>query len=111
MRQCATTFLLLTDFLCAPALASCGQTVAERDVLAFTASWCGPCQMAKPTLASLKKQGVKICHVDVDTQCDLASQYRIRAVPTFIVRENGCEVQRTNDVQVLVSLREWLCQQ
>jgi thioredoxin 1 len=82
--------------------------MGTRDVVAFTASWCGPCKRNKLTVAQLQQQGVKIFSIDIDARRDLAERYRIEAVPTYVVRENGREVKRTNDVQVLLGLRNWL---
>ncbi len=73
-------------------------------VLAFTASWCGPCQRAKPALVQVQARGVDVQIIDIDEQPDLARQYNIDSVPTFIVYVCGTPPVRTNDVSVVVSL-------
>jgi thioredoxin-like negative regulator of GroEL len=56
----------------------------------FTASWCGPCQSLKHTtwadadVAAALGQYVPV-KIDIDEHPDLAEQYRIQAVPTFVV--------------------------
>ncbi len=35
-------------------------------VLAFTASWCAPCQRAKPTLIQIQAAGVDVQIIDID---------------------------------------------
>lgn len=51
-------------------------------VVAFTASWCGPCRTWKSTeLPKLKAAGVAVTIVDVDEQ----PQWGVRSLPTFWV--------------------------
>jgi len=67
-------------------------------VLHFTASWCGPCQKQKPEVARLRDAGVRIATMDIDANRSTAAAYGVVAVPTYIVRINGTERARTNDV-------------
>ncbi|MEN6367708.1 MAG: thioredoxin family protein [Thermoguttaceae bacterium] len=76
----------------------------KAKVLAFTASWCGPCQRSKPFLAEIKASGVDVQIVDIDEQPDLAQQYGVTSVPTFFVHVNGKSTLRTQDISVVVSL-------
>ncbi|KAK1833214.1 hypothetical protein QBC39DRAFT_432752 [Podospora conica] len=60
----------------------------------FYADWCGPCKMIAPTFESLstkysKPNKITFCKVDVDSQQDVAQQYSVRAMPTFLVLHNG----------------------
>jgi thioredoxin-like negative regulator of GroEL len=64
------------------------------EVLFFNASWCGPCRQMKPIVAQLRRQGYRMRDVDVDKNRSLAQKYGIRAVPTFVFVEQGCEVSR-----------------
>ena len=72
-------------------------------VLAFTASWCGPCQRAKPALVQIRAAGVDVEIIDIDAHPDLARKYAVTEVPTFIVYVCGNEPVRTNDILVVVS--------
>lgn len=72
-------------------------------VLAFTATWCGPCQRAKPALVQIETAGTEVQIIDIDEQPALAQQYRVTSVPTFIVYVGGRQVVRTQDVSVVVS--------
>ncbi|MEI6533014.1 MAG: thioredoxin [Candidatus Roizmanbacteria bacterium] len=57
----------------------------------FYAEWCGPCKATAPIideLASEMKQ-IKFVKVDVDTNQDLASQYSVFSIPTFLIVKGG----------------------
>jgi len=73
-------------------------------VLAFTASWCVPCQRAKPALVQIQAAGVDVEIIDIDAQPDLAKQYGVTSVPTFFVYVCGRKAVRTQDISVVVSL-------
>lgn len=57
----------------------------------FYADWCGPCRMMAPVLDELAKEktDVKICKINVDESEDLARQYGIMSIPTFVLFEDG----------------------
>lgn len=61
------------------------------------ADWCGPCKMIAPTFESLsvkysKPKKITFCKVNVDNQRDVAQQYGVSAMPTFLVLHNGSVV-------------------
>ncbi|KLU82993.1 hypothetical protein MAPG_02060 [Magnaporthiopsis poae ATCC 64411] len=60
----------------------------------FYADWCGPCKMIAPTFESLstkfsKPNKIAFCKVDVDNQREIAQQYSVSAMPTFLILRNG----------------------
>ncbi|KAK4102874.1 thioredoxin [Parathielavia hyrcaniae] len=76
------------------------QTLSSHAVVIadFYADWCGPCKMIAPTFESLstkysKPNKIAFCKVDVDSQKDVAQQYGVRAMPTFLVLRNGSVVE------------------
>jgi len=57
----------------------------------FYADWCGPCKMTGPIVEELAKEikDVKFVKVNVDENPDLASQYNIFSIPTFLIFKDG----------------------
>lgn len=64
-----------------------------KQILYFTASWCGPCRILGPIMESVKGQ-VNYSKLDVDVEQDLAIKYKVRSVPTLVLVENGVEKNR-----------------
>jgi thiol-disulfide isomerase/thioredoxin len=73
-------------------------------VVAFTASWCGPCSSAKPFLRELQVKGVEVQIIDTDENPEMARQYGVTSVPTFFIYACGKQTVKTQDIAVVVSL-------
>ena len=69
---------------------------AEKCVVDFYATWCGPCKAMNPILENVESQigEGKIFKVNVDEHRDLVEKFGIRSVPTFIFSEKGEEKER-----------------
>lgn len=76
----------------------------------FWATWCGPCQMMGPVVEELAQENpdVKVCKVNVDEEMELAREYRVMSIPTFLVFKNGEVTGRTLGVQQKEELLEML---
>merc|ERR1712168_1481289 len=63
-------------------------------VVDFHATWCGPCKMIAPHLEEMDKtmDDVVFLKVDVDEWEDIAMEYQINAMPTFIFIKNKSKV-------------------
>jgi thioredoxin-like negative regulator of GroEL len=79
-----------------------------KQVLKFSAAWCGPCQALGMTIKSEDDWGVEIKEIDIDEELDMASQYGIRSVPTLVMLENGAEVKRKSGALNKVQLKEFI---
>ena len=77
----------------------------ERDVLrsdglvlvAFGASWCGPCQLMSPALralAEIRKDRLKVTKVDVEANPATADLYGVKTYPFCILFRAGEPVER-----------------
>jgi len=64
-----------------------------KQILYFTATWCGPCKLLKPKIQAMQSQ-LPITILDVDANTVAVSKYSIRNVPTIIITNNGAEVGR-----------------
>lgn len=62
----------------------------------FWATWCGPCQMVAPVIEEIAKEvtGAKIGKVDVDSEPELAREYKVMSIPTLIAFKDGQAVKR-----------------
>lgn len=69
---------------------------AEKAMLYFTATWCGPCKSFGPIVEKYKSEhpSVHVVKIDVDENREIAQLYNIRSVPTVIALEHGNERAR-----------------
>lgn len=76
---------------------------SDTKIVAFTATWCAPCQRARLALAQIQATGVGVEIIDIDRQPDLARQHNIARVPTFLVFTGTKVVLRTHDVAAVAA--------
>lgn len=58
----------------------------------FYADWCGPCKMMSPIIEEIAENlngKVKIAKINVDAEADLAIEYEVSSIPTFLLIKNG----------------------
>lgn len=57
----------------------------------FYADWCGPCKFVAPIIDELAKEmtNVSFVKVNVDENQDLAGEYSVFSIPTFLVFKDG----------------------
>ena len=65
-------------------------------LLDFWAAWCGPCRRLLPIVDEIaeERSDIKVGKINVNEQPELAEQFQIMGVPTFVVMQNGVAVNR-----------------
>ena len=61
-------------------------------VVDFWAEWCGPCKQVAPVLDELAGEydnRVRIGKVNIEEDQELAAEYGVRAIPTFLLFKGG----------------------
>ncbi len=76
----------------------------------FYSQNCGPCRMMMPIVHQLYAEGYAVQTVDVDQRPDLAQQYNVSQVPTFILVIGGQERDRKIGMQDESTLRALVTQ-
>jgi thioredoxin 1 len=77
----------------------------------FWASWCPPCKMMEPVIKKLAEEyagKIKIGKLNVDQNPKIASKYKIRGVPTFLIFNSGKIVGRRTGAQSKEQLEQML---
>jgi thioredoxin len=72
-------------------------TNSGSKVVEFTADWCGDCKRIAPDMPEITQafaNNFQFAEIDVDSEQQVAEQYNVKGIPTFIVFEEGKEVGR-----------------
>ena len=78
---------------------------AGPSLVAIHATWCQPCQRDKPFLIEVAKE-FPVTDIDFDAQRALAASYKVSSLPTYIVMQDGREIERTTNLRsALLTLR------
>jgi thioredoxin 1 len=67
------------------------QPTAGKQIVMFSAAWCGPCKVLTPVLDSIaaSSEDVTISKVDIEQEQDLTVSLGISGVPTLLFYNNG----------------------
>ncbi|GAB6692432.1 thioredoxin family protein [Streptococcus uberis] len=68
----------------------------EKMVLFFTADWCPDCQFIYPVMPEIEAENADFTFVRVnrDNFMEVAQEWNIFGIPSFVVLENGKEIGR-----------------
>jgi len=79
-----------------------------KTVFYFTADWCQPCKKVKPIVEDMKKEGFQFQMVDADYEQLLVKRFEIKSIPTFILLENGKEINRITGAKTREELENFI---
>jgi thioredoxin len=77
----------------------------------FHTPGCSPCQMMMPVLTELAtEQGtkLKIVKIDASEESDLALEFGVSAVPTFVLVDRGEKKAQITGFRTKKALQKWL---
>lgn len=68
----------------------------EKIVLFFTADWCPDCQFVYPVMPEIEAKNADFTFIRVnrDNFMEVAQEWNIFGIPSFVVLENGKEIGR-----------------
>ncbi|CAK1549097.1 unnamed protein product [Leptosia nina] len=65
-------------------------------VIDFMATWCGPCKVIGPKLEEIANEmadSIVVVKIDVDECEDIATEYNINSMPTFVFVKNSKKLE------------------
>lgn len=65
-----------------------------KEILFFSANWCGPCRNFKPVMESVSNS-MPVRFINVDENPQLAAQYNVRSVPMLVFLKDGQEADKS----------------
>ena len=79
----------------------------------FYADWCGPCKMMSPVVDKIAEKytgKAKVGKVNVDEQQEIAGQFGIMSIPSFVFIKGGKKVDQAIGVMPSSALEKRLAQ-
>jgi len=86
------------------------QIKVGKTMVDFYALWCGPCQIMKPVAEKIaeEKPDCKVMTVDVDKFPEIASNYQVMSIPTFVMFVDGEAKELKNGTISEADLKKWI---
>lgn len=81
-----------------------------KTVYYFTADWCNPCKRVRPIVEDLNREqtNARFQIIDVDDNFELAKTFGVSSIPTFILLDEGKEVNRATGAQTREQLEDFI---
>ena len=79
-----------------------------KHILYFTADWCSPCKKTRPVVEELNREQImaKFFIIDVDIEPEMAQDFEVKSVPTFVVIKDNKEIHRVTGAKTRQQLEE-----
>ena len=66
-------------------------------LIVLFAHWCPKCNMMMPVVDEIEevyKEQLEVVRIDIEKETEIAKDYSIQIVPTFVIMKQGYEVMR-----------------
>ena len=66
-------------------------------LIVLFAHWCPKCNMMMPVVDEIEevyKEQLEVVRIDIEKETEIATDYSIQIVPTFVIMKQGNEVMR-----------------
>jgi thioredoxin 1 len=86
---------------------------AGRVLIDFYTPTCPPCRAMAPTLEQIATEQagkLKVVKIDASEESGLASEFGIRAVPTFVLLDNGTLKAQVTGARSKKDFEKWLAE-
>jgi thioredoxin 1 len=79
-----------------------------KHILYFTADWCNPCKKTRPIVEELNREQImaKFFIIDVDIELEMAQDFEVRSIPTFVLIKDNKEIHRVTGAKTRQQLEE-----
>lgn len=79
-----------------------------KHILYFTAEWCNPCKKTRPIVEELNREQImaKFFIIDVDIELEMAQDFEVRSIPTFVLIKDNKEIHRVTGAKTRQQLEE-----
>ena len=79
-----------------------------KTVFYFTADWCQPCKRVRPIVEDMKKDGFEFQMIDADYEQLLVKRFEIKSIPTFVLLNDGKEINRITGAKTREELESFI---
>ena len=69
----------------------------KPELVVIFGNWCAKCNMMMPVVDEIEevyKEQLEVVRIDIEKETEIAKDYSIQIVPTFVIMKQGNEVMR-----------------
>jgi thioredoxin 1 len=79
-----------------------------KQLLKFSATWCGPCKSLANNFKHVNLGDVELINIDIEEESAKTISYGVRGVPTMVLLEDGVEIKRKTGVLMADQIEEFI---